>query len=79
MATGCFKPLLHLREAPLDPSACAMVVIDVQNFCCHPKGAQYRDTPEEELSKQEPFFWKAMPAAVSNIKDLLQALRRKRI
>lgn len=38
---AAFKPQLHLREAPLDPSKAALLYIDIQNYNCHPDGALY--------------------------------------
>mmetsp|Transcript_82239 Transcript_82239/g.208982 ORF Transcript_82239/g.208982 Transcript_82239/m.208982 type:complete len:254 (-) Transcript_82239:61-822(-) len=78
-ADSCFKPRTHLREVPLEPAEAALVVIDVQNFCCHPEGAEWRHIPRAELPAKEAYFWEEMPKAVSNIAALLKGFREKRI
>lgn len=73
----CFRPLTQLREVALHPSTAALIVIDVQNFCCHKSSPMWKHIQEAEIEKEEPYFWKAMPQAVQNIKQLLDMFRNK--
>src|SRR4028119_450849 len=45
------------REVPIVPDRAALLFIDVQNFSCHPDGAEWKDmSPEELAEKKEPFL-----------------------
>ena len=45
------------RQIPLVPARAALLFIDVQNFSCHPDGAEWTTMPEaERAEKKEPFL-----------------------
>jgi len=70
----------HLREVALKADASALIVIDVQNFCCHPRGAEWRHLSSENFAQDSSsHFWRAMPEAVRSISTLLEAFRKKRM
>lgn len=72
---SCFRPRIHLRERPLQPERAALIVVDMQNFCCHEDGPVWRELPREELSHTGA----SMRQAVQNIARLLAAFRSKRM
>ena len=40
-----FKPQIHLREAAIEPEQAALLYVDVQNYNCHPEGAEFSGKP----------------------------------
>ena len=45
------------RDVPIQPARAALLFIDVQNFSCHPDGAEWAlMTPEELTEKKAPFL-----------------------
>lgn len=59
------------RDIPLVPERAALLFIDVQNFACHPDGAEWASMPAEDLAeKKEPFL-----ARVREALPRLQALQ----
>lgn len=45
------------RDIPLVPQRSALLFVDVQNFCCHPDGAEWAMMSEDEIAeKKAPFL-----------------------
>jgi ureidoacrylate peracid hydrolase len=61
------------REVPLVPSRAALLFIDVQNFSCHPDGAEWATMPEEERAAKMGPFLELMHAQVLPRMQRLQA------
>ena len=41
-----FRPQTHLREVAIErPAQAALLFIDVQNYNCHPSGAEFSGNP----------------------------------
>jgi ureidoacrylate peracid hydrolase len=65
------------REVPLRPEQSALLVIDVQNFCAHREGAEWRHLSPTELQAQEGYYFGQLDAVVlPNIQRLQQAFRK---
>lgn len=71
---------LHLsttsRDIPIIPDRAALLFIDVQNFACHPDGAEWRDMSHTDLAeKKEPFLRKLHQEAMPKMQALQRAAR----
>ena len=45
------------REVALRPEQSALLVIDVQNFCAHPEGAEFGHLSAAERQAQEGYYF----------------------
>eukprot|EP00403_Amphidinium_massartii_P028480 CAMPEP_0178390334 /NCGR_PEP_ID=MMETSP0689_2-20121128/10593_1 /TAXON_ID=160604 /ORGANISM="Amphidinium massartii, Strain CS-259" /LENGTH=794 /DNA_ID=CAMNT_0020010841 /DNA_START=57 /DNA_END=2438 /DNA_ORIENTATION=- len=63
------------REVPLVPPEAALLVIDMQNYCCHPQGGQWAHGKERPSN----YYLKALPSVLGNIRALLLAARAQRV
>ncbi len=52
------------REVPIQPARAALLFIDVQNFSCHPGGAEWALMDAAELSKKKDAFLTLMESRV---------------
>lgn len=64
------------REVPIVPERAALLFIDVQNFACHPDGAEWRDMPEDERAWKKPALLGPLYAEVLPRMQRLQAAAR---
>jgi ureidoacrylate peracid hydrolase len=65
------------REVPLRPEQSALLVIDVQNFCAHRDGAEWRHLSPAQLQAQEGYYFGQIDQVVlPNIQRLQQAFRK---
>lgn len=64
------------REIPLVPARAALLFIDVQNFSCHPDGAEWAlmDAAERDR-KKEPFLRRMRQEVLPRMRRLQQACR----
>ena len=68
------------REVPLRPEQSALLIIDVQNFCAHPDGSEFRHLSAAEREAQEGYYFGQIEGAVvPNIQRLQQAFRAARM
>jgi ureidoacrylate peracid hydrolase len=64
------------RDIPIVPSRAALLFIDVQNFSCHPDGAEWQDmSPEERAEKKEPFLRQMRDEVFPKMQALQSAAR----
>ena len=68
------------REVALRPEQSALLIVDVQNFCAHPEGAEFGHlSPAEREAKEGYYFGRIEGVVVPNIQRLQQAFRAARI
>lgn len=68
------------RELPLQPAQSALLIIDTQNFCAHPEGAEFRHLSPAELQAKEGFYFGQLGDMVlPSIGRLQAAFRAARI
>jgi ureidoacrylate peracid hydrolase len=63
------QPVLS-RQVPLVLGESAIIIIDVQNFCCHPKGGEW------VTERPTSYFLERLPHVIGNIRALLEAARQ---
>jgi ureidoacrylate peracid hydrolase len=64
------------REIALDPSASALLFIDVQNFCVRRDGGEFKDVPEAEIEGIYRYYFERLKSrAIPNMQRLQQAFR----
>ena len=61
------------REVPLVLGESALLVIDMQNYCCDPRGGEWSDGAEEPTAH----YLETLPRVLGNIHGLLGAARRR--
>ena len=67
------------REVPLQPAQSALLIIDTQNFCAHPEGAEFQHLSPAELRAKEGFYFGQLGDVVlPNIRRLQAAFRAAR-
>jgi ureidoacrylate peracid hydrolase len=67
------------RDIPLVPDRAALLFIDVQNFSCHPDGAEWAlMDADERAAKKEPFL-AAMAEVLPRMRRLQEAFRAAEI
>ncbi len=67
---------LTTREVPLVPARAALLFVDVQNFCAHPSGGEFRDlAPEERRARYGWFFERLERVVIPNMRRLQAACR----
>ncbi|KAL1514723.1 hypothetical protein AB1Y20_003810 [Prymnesium parvum] len=59
------------RDLPLVPSEAALLVIDMQNYCCHPRGGLW-----SHGASPSAYYLATLPSVLGNIRALLAAARR---
>ncbi|MCL4187679.1 MAG: cysteine hydrolase [Rhodobacteraceae bacterium] len=64
------------RDIPLVPGRAALLFIDVQNFACHPDGAEWREMPAAERAWKQPALLGPLHAEVLPRMQALQAAAR---
>lgn len=64
------------RDIPVYPSRAALLFIDVQNFSCHPDGAEWAMMEQEEREEKKGSFLKSMDDRVIPKMQTLQAACR---
>ena len=62
------------RELPLRLGESAFLIVDVQNYCAHPDGAEVRSIPEAQRAERD-FFFAALKPAVKNTARLQHCCR----
>ncbi len=61
------------RELPLVPGCSALLVVDVQNYCCHPDGGLFK---HGEPADSYAYYWRQLETVtLPNIKRLVSACR----
>jgi ureidoacrylate peracid hydrolase len=64
------------RDIPLVPERAALLFIDVQNFSCHPDGAEWAAMDAAELAeKKEPFLRQMREEVLPRMRRLQEACR----
>lgn len=67
---------LTTREVPLVPERSALLFVDVQNFCAHPQGGEFRDLAEAERRERYGWFFERLERLVlPNMRRLQAACR----
>ena len=65
------------RQVPIVPDRAALLFIDVQNFSCHPDGAEWNAMSPQELSeKRDPFLAQMQHHVLPRMQRLQAAARR---
>ncbi len=65
------------RDVPLDLKQSALLFIDVQNFCAHRQGGEFKDIPQAEFDEKYGWFFDELDARVVPNMQRLQAACRK--
>ena len=55
------------RNIPLDVRHSAMLVVDVQHFCCHPEGAEFKGLAPRQMEAYDYFFRQLNQEVLPNI------------
>ena len=64
------------RDVPVDPSRTALLVIDVQNYCCHPDGAEFDGFDETAKRETYGYYFDRLDTVVyPNTRRLQEAVR----
>ena len=64
------------REVPIHPARAALLFIDVQNFSCHPNGAEWALMDASELAeRKEPFLTLMQDRVIPRMQALQSACR----
>ena len=71
-----FSPQTHLRDVPIIPSQAVLVVIDIQNFCSHKNGGQWKQAPPGSGAPSD-YYWKTLDEVVLPNISMLQTCCRK--
>lgn len=67
---------LTTREVPLVPARAALLFVDVQNFCAHPEGGEFKGLGEaERLARYGWFFERLEHVVLPNMQRLQAACR----
>jgi ureidoacrylate peracid hydrolase len=65
---------------PIDPAHAALLIVDVQNYCCRPDGGEYAGMSEAEREASHGAFFRTLrKTAVPNMQKLQAACRAARI
>lgn len=68
------------RQVPIVPDRAALLFIDVQNFSCHPDGAEWDAMSARDLAeKRDPFLTQMRDHVLPRMQRLQAAARRARI
>jgi ureidoacrylate peracid hydrolase len=67
----------YSREIALLPGQAALLMIDMQNYCCHPDGGLFRTCPPDELAARYAYFRRQLDSVViPNLQRLVSACRQ---
>ena len=67
----------YSREIALLPGQAALLMIDMQNYCCHPDGGLFRTCPPGELASRYAYFRRQLDTVViPNLQRLVSACRQ---
>lgn len=65
------------RDLPLDPTASAILFIDVQNFSTLRNGGEFKDVPDEEIAGKYGYYFERLhDVAIPNMRRLLDGFRK---
>ncbi|MEP1206548.1 MAG: isochorismatase family cysteine hydrolase [Rhizobiaceae bacterium] len=65
------------RDVLLDPSKSALLFIDVQNFCAHRQGGEFRDYSEAEFQQKLGWFFSELEnRVIANMQSIQSACRK---
>ncbi len=68
------------RDIPIHPDHAALLIIDVQNYCAHPQGGEYRHLSPAEAETKLGYYWTSLrDTALPNMQRLQAACRAGRI
>ncbi len=68
------------REVPITPGATALLVIDLQIYCCRPDGGQFADLSPAEVERDNGYFFRQLAdVTLPAIGKLQEACRANRI
>ncbi len=68
------------RNVPIDPSSAALLFIDVQNFCAHRDGGEFKHLSEAEFQEKYGWFFAQLQNhVIPNMKSLQSAFRGRKI
>ncbi|MDH3693887.1 MAG: cysteine hydrolase [Gammaproteobacteria bacterium] len=71
---------INTREIPLEREQGALLFIDVQNFCAHPDGGEFKELSNEERSEKYKFYFDRLNNTVlSNMQKLQAGFRSARM
>ena len=63
------------RNVPLNLPYSALLIIDVQHFCCHPDGGEFKGLGPDKMDDYQYFFHQLEQVTISNIRSLQEACR----
>ena len=63
------------RDVPIDAPQSALVFIDVQNYCAHPDGSEFKALPASEKAKFSYYFERLEAVALPNMQRVQVACR----
>lgn len=67
----------HTRDIPLDRRHAALLFIDVQNFCAHPKGGEFKGLTDSERNEKYGYYFETLrQVALPNMQKLQAGFRR---
>ena len=68
------------REVAVIPSQTALLIVDMQNYCCHPMGSGHEDNNDSTSSKYtNDYYVSRLPIVVKNIALLIRECRKSKI
>jgi ureidoacrylate peracid hydrolase len=68
------------RNVPIDPAHAALLIIDVQNYCAHNKGSEWKALSPDEMEQKLGYYFAALrDSTLPNIRRLQEACRKGRI
>lgn len=64
------------RELPLNPKEAALLFIDVQNFCVHRDGGEFKEVSDADIAGKYGYYFERLRSlAIPNMKHLQAAFR----
>lgn len=67
------------RDVPLVLGQSAMLVVDVQNYCCLPEGGEFKGVSDADMSSYDYYFDRLNNITLPNIQKLQKACRDAQI
>jgi len=65
------------RDIALNPTCCALLLIDVQNFSVRREGGEFKDLSDEEIDSKYGYYFKRIhEIAIPNMQKLIHAFRK---
>lgn len=65
------------RDIPIDPNHAALLIVDVQNYCAHPDGSEWKNLKPGEMETKLGYYFSSLRERVlPNIQRLQSACRR---